>query len=160
MGEGRVYLPVTPALLRRAREVGRLEPPLAGHAVTEQLAEELAGADDEELEYAAMTAAAADALLLLGPDDRPRRLVAAVDAGSWTASAGADAGSSAVEVTVPVPFRRLAAVHADSDDAAPDVLAAVRARGGPAEPLAVAVERCLEHELGWYATLELDQLLD
>jgi hypothetical protein len=167
-----VYLPVTPADLRKAREAGRFEPPLAGHAVTEALAHALAGADDEELEYAAMTAAAVDALALLGVDDRPRRLVAAVDAASWTVSVGPDAADSAVEVTVPVPFRRLAAVHADSEDAGPDVRTAVEAQravhGGEdaaeeaaaAGEVEAAVERCLDRELGWYAAQELDLLLD
>ncbi|MDX6323723.1 MAG: hypothetical protein QOK15_77 [Nocardioidaceae bacterium] len=165
MGEGRVYLPVTAAMLRLAREDGRFRPPLQGHAVTDELADDLGSADQEELEYAAMTSAALDALALLRPDGRPRRLVAAVDVGAWTRVVGpdADAGtaSSAVEVTVPVPFGRLAAVHADSDDAAPAVRAAVRAlTDGGAEPdTTAAVERCLDHELGWYAVQELDSLL-
>jgi len=155
---GRVYLPVTPALLERARVEGRFEPPLRGHAVTEALATELPGADQEELEYAAMQAAALDALATLGPDDRPRRLVAAVDAATWTAADRSDAASSLVDVTVPVPLRRLASVHADSGDAEDDVRAAVRAlaAGGPEAP---EVQRCLDHELGWYAAQELSALV-
>jgi hypothetical protein len=108
-----------------------------------------------------MTAAALDALLLLAPGDPPRRLVAAVDAGAWEDAADPES-PSAVEVTVPVPFRRLAAVHADSDDAGPAVRAAVQALtdGSSEADLTAAVDRCLDHELGWYAVQELDTLLE
>lgn len=164
MGAGRVYLPVTPQALRRSREHGGFRPPLHGHAVTDALAAELGSHDEEEQEYVAMQAAALDALTLLGPDDQPRRMVAAVDVAAWTAAAGPGSAASLVEVTVPVPWRRLAAVHADSDDAADDVRAAVLALGqgggedGP--EVGLAVERCLDHELGWYAVQELALLLE
>jgi hypothetical protein len=162
VGAGRVYLPVTPELLRRAREQGRFEPPLHGHAVTDELAAELAGSDQEEQEYAAMQAAALDALTMLGADDRPRRMVAAVDVAAWAPSAQTDQTPSRVEVTVPVPLRRLAAVHADSADAGPVVRAAVLAltRGEAGRGTDAAVERCLDQDLGWYAAQELDVLLD
>lgn len=146
----RVYLPLTSSLLRRAREEGAFGPaPLAAQAVTPALEAEV-GDDEEECEYAAMTAASLDSLALLGPEDEPRRVVAAVDVSSWEPR-GDEPG--AVTVAHPVPWRRLAAVLVDGDEAVADVTAA---RGSAEEDL---VERCLDHELAWFATQEVDQLL-
>ena len=153
MAHERVYLPLSATLLRRARAEGRFgKPPLGGHAVTPRLARELGGADQEESEYAAMTAAALASLELLTDADPPRRVVAAVDVPGWEAVESSD-DPSAVRVATPVPWRRLAAVHVDGADAAADVS---RARGGDPD----AVERCLDHELGWFAVQEVDELLD
>jgi hypothetical protein len=159
----RFYLPLSPAMLRAARDRGGFGPaPLRGHAVTAALAGASAGtggADDEDLEYAATTAAAVDALGLLTPDQPPCRMVAALDVPAVEPVPGA-AEPSAVTVAHEVPLRRLASVLADAAGAAADVAAArdaVRAGDAAAEAL---VERCLEHELGWYAAQELDQLLD
>lgn len=153
----RVYLPLTASRLRAAAHDGSFGPaPLAAHAVTPALCAELGVADEEELEYAAMTAASWAALALLGPDDPPVRLVAAVDVRTWEP---ADANEpSAVRVEHEVPVRRLAALLADSPDAAEEVVRAreaVRA-GRPSEEL---LDRLADHELGWWAAQELDQLL-
>jgi hypothetical protein len=63
---------------------------------------------------------------------------------------------------VEVPFRRVAAVLADDDGAGEDVAAAVRqlsaAHCGDADAVR-AVERCQDHELGWWATQEICELL-
>jgi hypothetical protein len=60
-----------------------------------------------------------------------------------------------------VGLDRLAAVHADSPDAAADVVAARAemkgAEGGEPGP---AVRRCLDRDLGWFATQEVDALLE
>ena len=153
MGSERVYLPLTAGLLRRARTDGGFgDPPLRGHAVTPALADELGRADQEESEYAAMTAASLASLALLTGDDPPRRVVAAVDVPVWEPAGDTD-DPSAVLVPTPVPWRRLAAVHVDGPDVAGDVAAAA---GGTAD----AVERCLDHELGWFAAQEVDALLD
>jgi hypothetical protein len=166
MGSGRVYLPLTPDALRRARDEGRFGPaPLRGHAVTAALVAALdasgEGATDEESEYAALTAAAVDALSLLGPEDRPLRVVVAVDVAEWeTGQGGDDEPVSLVTVSHEVPIRRLASVQADSPDASTDVAAArdaVAAGGDDAEAM---VETCLDRELGWYAAQEIDLLLD
>lgn len=146
----RVYLPLTSSLLRRAREEGAFGPaPLAAQAVTPAL-EAVVGGDQEECEYAAMTAASLESLRRLGPDDEPRRVVAAVDVPSWEPR-GAEPGD--VLVREPVPWRRLAAVLVDGDEAVSDV---ATARGSGDDDL---VERCLDHELGWFAAQEVDQLL-
>ena len=150
----RVYLPLSPSLLRRARDEGGFqEPPLSAHAVTPELVRELGEPppDEEEAEYAALTAASLESLSLLLPDEPPRRVVAAVDVPAWEPRTGGE-HPSAVSVATPVPWRRLVAVHVDGAEAAGDVAAAL---GGGSE----AVERCLDHELGWYAVQEVDELL-
>jgi hypothetical protein len=153
----RVYLPLSRAALEAARATGRFGPaPLRGHAVTDEVRSELAGTDEEELEYAAMTAAALDSLLLLGPADPQRRMVAAVDVPA-VEPAGGEAVSE-VQVTAEVPLKRLAAVLADAPDAA-EAVSAARAALSAGEDADEAVDRCLDHELGWYAVQELDDLL-
>jgi hypothetical protein len=156
----RVYLPVTRSMLRAARDAGRFGPaPLRGHAVTPALVAALGGSDEEEQEYAASTAAALDALSLLGPDDPPVRIVAAVDVPTAD-PVGGDAAPSEVVLEHEVPLKRLASVLADSPEAAADVASArVALVAGGAEAQA-ALDRCLDHELGWYAAQELGRLLD
>ena len=160
----RVYLPLTPTTLRAARDRRELlDPPLLGHAVTPGLLAELGGADDEEAEYAALSAAALESLTMLSPDEPARRVVAAVDVVSWEPRAGAD-DASAVVVPAPVTWRRLAAVHVDAAEAAADVATArdalAAADGEPAGEAVAAVERCLDHEPGWFAVQEVDALLE
>ncbi len=152
MSGGRVYLPLTASLLHRAREArGFAELPLRGHAVTPALLEALGDGDQDEHEYAAMTAAAMASIALLGEEDPPRRMVAAVDVPAWE-PAGDPADPTVVLVPSPVRWRDLAAVHVDGPDAADDVAAA---RSGTDD----AVDRCLDHDLGWYAVQEVDALL-
>ena len=149
----RVYVPLTPTLLRRAREEGGLDDlPLAAHAVTPELVSELGAADADEAEYLALTAAALESLSLLRPDEPPRRIVAAVDVPAWEPRPEGEQ-PSAVSVPTRVPWRRLVAVHVDAEEASSDVAAAL---GGEPD----AVERCLDHELGWYAVQEVDELLE
>ena len=152
----RVYLPLTPTLLRRAREDGGFEqPPLVAHAVTPAVVDELGNPDDEESEYVALTAAALESLALLRPDEPPRRVVAAVDVPAWEPRSGDEPADepSAVSVPTRVPWRRVVAVHVDGEEASADVAAAL---GGATE----AVERCLDHELGWYAVQEIGPLVE
>jgi hypothetical protein len=159
---GRVYLPVTAASLRRARDMREFGPaPLQGHAVTPAVLAELPDASEEELEYAALTAAALDSLTLLTDDDRARRMVAAVDVTGWEVTSGDDADATAVVVPAEVPWRRLASVLVDAPDAEADVAAArlTRRQGADEAAAAAALSRCLDHDLGWYAVQELDQLL-
>jgi hypothetical protein len=153
----RVYVPASAELLRRLVDTDRLGPaPLPGRAVTDAVRRALGAqgvTDDEELEYAVMTAAALDALAVLGPGDPPRRLVVAVDVGRVEPDPAEPDESGAVRLPDDVPLKRVAAVLADSAQAGADVAAA---RDGDQ----AAVERCLDHELGWYARQELSALLD
>ena len=124
---------------------------MVGPGVAEAL-----GTDDEEtLEHAVAQAAAQDALRLLTEEDRPLRLVAALEVDRVEPAPGED---PSLATAAELPLRRLAAVLADSPDAAADVTAARAALADGAEDDPV-VERCLAHELGWYAAQELDPLL-
>ncbi len=156
----RVYVPASLSTLGDAVVSGGVGPqPVVGHAVTEELRAALPDADEEQWEYAAMTAAARDSLGILGDQDPPRRVVLAVDA----ASAAPTDHPTRVEVDEVVPLRRVAAVHVDDEAAADDVAAArdawAAAEEGDDEADAV-VERCLDRDLGWYATHELPTLLE
>jgi hypothetical protein len=159
-GPRRVYLPSSLRLLREALERGELGPaPLPGHAVTGTLSSALGTTDEEELEFAAMTAASLDSVRLLAGEDPPVRVVVAVDVTAVRETGGSDEDPSAVVVAHPVPLRRIAAAHVDSPDAAVAVSAARdTAPGDAAEEEALG--RCLDHDLEWYAASELMELVD
>lgn len=169
MAAVRAYVPSTLGRLADVLTTGGLGPgPFLAHAVTESLRSAFADGTEEEWEYAALTAAAQASITLLSETDLPLRVVVAVDT---PVAPRESEDPTQVEVTEVVPIRRIAAIHVDSDDAADDVAAAraalVRAAtAGPASADApdadadAALERCLEHELGWYAAQELPRLLD
>ena len=152
----RVYLPLTTGLLARALGQGGFDPGPA-RAVGPGVAEALGTGDEEELEYAVAQAAAQDALPLLTDEDRPLRLVAALEVDRAERVPGED---PSLVTVAELPLRRLAAVLADSSDAADDVAAARAALAAGAEEDDEAVERCGGHELGWYAVHELELLTD
>ena len=151
----RVYLPLTTGLLARAREAGSF-PAGPVRVVGPGVAEALGTDDEETLEHAVAQAAAQDALRLLTAADRPLRLVAALEVDRVEPGPAEDPSLAAAAEH---PLRRLAAVLADAPDAAADVAAARAALARGAEEDDPVVERCLEHELGWYAAQELDLLL-
>lgn len=153
----RVYLPATLPLLRAWLAAGEVPAGCRAHAVTDRLRAEYAGGGEEELEYVALTAAAQDAVPLLEPADVPRRVVLAVDVPEVRPAGGDD--PTAVVVPGSVPLRDLAAVHADSADAEPAVSAARDSRDADEAVHESAWERCLDHELGWYANQEVEDLL-
>jgi hypothetical protein len=158
----RVYVPSSRALLRELLVSGGIGPvPIVAHAVTPDLREALSELGEEELEYAVLTAAAQDSLGMIGEEDDPRRVVVVAEAESAHPAAGDD--ESLVELDQVVPLRRVVSVHVDDDAAADDVAAArlawKAAEDGDAEATAT-VERCLDHELGWFATQEIGELLD
>jgi hypothetical protein len=164
----RAYVALSPALLRLARERGALEPPLPAHAVTPELLAELGDVDVEDAEYVALIAASLDSVSLLEPHDRPRRVVAAVDVQEWqpVPATGPEAGSgpSAVALPHPVPWRRIAAVHVDGPEAEAAVAVARAALAADPEGSSPeserALDRCLDHEPGWFGVQEVDELLD
>ena len=158
----RVYVPATATLLRGiVTEDGIGPAPFVAHAVTDRLRAEMPDGGDEEWEYAASASAAQSSLGLLLDEDQPRRVVVAVDAGTVLPVEGDD--PTLVSVEEVVPFRRIAAVLVDDEDAE-GVVAAARAAWEAAEAgdadAEVVVERCLDHELGWWATQEVGDLLD
>jgi hypothetical protein len=164
----RVYLPCTLPALARVVDAGELGPaPLTGYAVTPSLVEWYASGDTEELEYVALTEAARASLRMLaadradGIDVAARRVVLAVP--DDAVRVGADLEDRArVRVLEPVPVARLAAAHVDDPTAVPDIeaaLAALPAADNGDDDAQFIVEGAEDHELMWYATQEIPDLL-
>lgn len=163
----RVFVPVTRAGTAELLESGGIgPPPIVGFAVTGALREWYAQGDEEELEYVAMTLAAQACLQLLAArteeqvGDAPRRLVLAVD--TDRVSPEADDSRGGVQIEAPISSRQVAALHADTEDAVGDVAAAVavvRAGGPQDEDEQFVVDTCEAHELAWFATQEIPDLL-
>jgi hypothetical protein len=169
----RVYLPSTLTELARVLQARELGPaPLAGYAVTPALREWYAGGDQEELEYAAMTAAARASLRLLAadlaadPDAAARRVVLAAEmpdeAVRWARGGDLDESPALVTVDGTVPWQKIASGHVDDPDAADDVraaAAALAAADAGDDDAQFTVDGAEGHELMWYATQELAHLL-
>ncbi|HLU71109.1 MAG TPA: hypothetical protein VKZ82_02945 [Nonomuraea sp.] len=166
----RVYLPCTLPALAKAVEAGELGPaPLTGYAVTPALIEWYASGDTEELEYVALTEAARASLRMLAADladgvpGGHRRVVVAAEVPDSAVEAGAaleDKGR--VRVTAPIPMAKVAAVHVDDEYAVADVKAAIAAlpdadKGD--DDARFTVDGAEAHELMWYATQEIPDLL-
>lgn len=162
MNEIRVYVPTTLRRLGTVLAENGIGPaPLSGRAVTSDLRRHLGEGPEEDLEYAALSAAAQDSIALLTSDEPPLRAVLAVDVATVTPVQG-EAGPGLVEVAEKIPATRIAAVHIDSEDARAAVARArdlwEQAEGGDTSAL-LLVERCLDHELGWHATQEIRDLV-
>ncbi|MEW9547132.1 hypothetical protein [Nonomuraea sp. NPDC050783] len=166
----RVYLPCTLPALATVVKLGELGPaPLTGYAVTPALIEWYASGDTEELEYVALTEAARASLRMLAADRAdgveapPRRVVIAAEVPEGSAKAGADLEERArVRLSAPVPLAKVAAVHVDDEDAAADVEAAIAALPAADEgddDARFTVDGAEAHELMWYATQEIPDLL-
>ncbi|MFD8352545.1 DUF6912 family protein [Streptomyces coelicoflavus] len=166
----RVYVPLTLSGLAEAHRAGKLGAgPLVAHAVTPALREWYRSDDMEELEYAALNRAALASLRLLAADAgvARRRVVVAADVPDAAVEAGPDGGTDPValgEVRVagPLPLAKAAAVHVDSADAEADVSAAAEALAaadGGDDDARFVVEGADDHELLWYATQELPNLV-
>ena len=167
----RIYLPATTGVLRRLVDEGRLTGPHTGFAVTPRLREFYAlsdaAADVEELEYAALLAAARASLRLIDvdPGAARRRVVLAADVAdaAVTEVDDADTDAGAVRVTGDVALADVASAHVDGAEAEDDVRAAVgvvlEADLGSDEAQFV-VDQAEGHELAWYATQEIGPALD
>ena len=167
----RVYLPATTTILRSLVEEGRLAGPHTAFAVTPDLrrfyARSDADADTEELEYAALLAAARASLRLLDLDPfaARRRVVVSADVpdGAVTPVEDPDVDAGAVRVTADVSVADVASAHLDDADAEEDVRAAVavvlEADLG-SEDAQFAVDQAEGHELSWYATQEIGPALE
>jgi hypothetical protein len=138
----------------------------AVHAVTAGLRADFPDADEEELEYLAMTAAAQASVAGVPGEGPFRRLVLALDAALAGAGAAGPAAAEEDPTRVQVAEERrlghVVAAHLDGPGATDDVRRAVeegRRRAGEADAegdgAAGVLERCLDHELGWYAASEL-----
>ena len=160
----RVYLPATSVLLRRLLDEGGLTGPLVVYAVTPALREAYANADQEELEYAASLDAAKASLRLVvdEPQAAPRRIVLAADVPDAAGVPQADLGRSAVRLSVPVPFDRVASVHGAEAAAEAAVRAAVgvlKDADAGDEDAQFLVSEVEGYALLWYATQEVTELL-
>ncbi|WP_049564720.1 DUF6912 family protein [Nonomuraea sp. SBT364] len=166
----RVYLPCTLPALARAAEAGELGPvPLTGYAVTPALTEWYASGDTEELEYVALTEAARASLRMLAADQADgvavpaRRVVVAAEVAEPVPHGGADLREKArVRLTAPIPLAKVAAVHIDDLYAVADIEAAIAAlpeadKGD--DDARFTVDGAEAHELMWYATQEIPDLL-
>jgi hypothetical protein len=167
----RVYLPATTTILRSLVDDGRLAGPLTAFAVTPDLrrfyARSDAEADTEELEYAALLAAARASLRLLDLDPfaARRRVVVSADVpdDAVTPVEDPDVDPGAVRVAGDVSIADVASAHIDDAEAEDDVRAAVavvlEADLG-SEDAQFAVDQAEGHELGWYATQEIGPVLE
>ncbi len=153
----RIYLPATNADLRRPDGV----PPRWGHAVTAELRRALPDEDDEGLEASAMLAAADESIVHLRASSSaaPRRVVIAADVAEsavvvpdrprpW--QPGDDQLPSAVDVRTTVPWRDVASIHVDEEEAVEDVAAAMADDE--------ALDRAAEHDLLWHDIVEREVL--
>jgi hypothetical protein len=162
----RVYLPATMPLLVLLAEKGELALP-DGFAVTESLRAWYAEGDDEELEYAALTAAARDSLRQLAaePDAPRRRVVIASDIPDARVSMPVSAESGqpgVIKITGSLRLVDVAALHVDEAGAQEPVTAAARALAAAAEGDADAlftVDAVEDYDLLWYAAQELGDLI-
>lgn len=133
----RVYVPLNRAAFESALERAEIGPaPIAAFAVTQDLRASAEDGDEEELEYAAYQSAVDASRAMLDEDrsDDRRRLVVAGDVDAIQSGAGSDPG--AITLADPIPWTRVAAVHADPIDDAGD-----------------------DEDLAWYATQEAPDLL-
>jgi hypothetical protein len=167
----RVYLPATTSVLRTLVDEGALPGPHTVFAVTPQLREfyELsdADADTEELEYAALLAAARASLRLIDVDPTAarRRVVIAADVPDSAVSPlddpDTDRGAARTEADIRV--RDIASAHIDGADAEDDVRAAVNVvleADLGSEDAQFVVDQAEGHELAWYATQEIGPALE
>ncbi|MET9493177.1 hypothetical protein [Streptomyces sp. NPDC006552] len=167
----RVYVPLSLPRLAEAYRAGELGPaPFTAYAVTPALREWYLSDDIEELEYAALNRAALASLRLLAgePGAARRRVVVAVDVPDRAAAVDPGSGldpSALGEVSVreSVPLAKAAAVHVDADDAEADVTAAAAALGAADhgdDDAQFVVDGAEDHELLWFATQEIANLVD
>jgi hypothetical protein len=160
----RVYVPGTVRTLSMLVDSGELRPPLTAFAVTPELREWYLDNDPEELEYAALLEAARGSLRLLDEDPAVprRRVVIAAEVPDGAVTVRPDLDRAAVRLGVPLPVRMVASVHVDGPEAEAAVRVAADAvleadLGG--EDAQFLVDEAEDHELLWYGTQEIKQLL-
>jgi hypothetical protein len=173
----RVFLPSTLPALAQALRTGQVGPtqgptqgpgqnPNQGFAVTPALREAYASGDEEELEYAALTEAARASLRMLAADPAapPRRVVLAAEIPAEEIRRDTrDDEPARVLISSAVPLAWLASAHVDDEAAADDVRSAVEALAAADagdEDARFTVDGAEGHELGWFATQELPDLVE
>jgi hypothetical protein len=158
-------LPATLPVLRAALTAGEIgPPPTTAYAVTPALREWYADGDTEELEYAATLAAARASLRLLTDDPSApmRRVVVAADVPDVAVRPVPDVERSAVLVTEPIAFSLVASAHVDdvtATDLVASAAAVVRKADAGDDDAGFVVDEAQAHELQWYASQELNDLI-
>ncbi|MFC4586443.1 DUF6912 family protein [Sphaerisporangium corydalis] len=166
----RVYLPCTLPALAQVADTGEVGPaPLTGYAVTPALVEWYVSGGTEELEYVALTDAARASLRMLAADRADgvkvaaRRVVIAAEVPDEVVTSGTDLEErSRVRIPVAVPLTQIASFHVDDLASVPDIetaLAAVFAADGGDDDARFDVDGAEAHELMWFATQEITDLL-
>lgn len=162
----RVYVPLTLPLAERLVTERTLEAAVA-YAVTPGLSEWYASGDTEELEWAASILAARESLRLLAEDRAapPRRMVLAVDTPDENVIRGSDAGDERGRVLLrqPIPWTAVQSALVDGREAFDDIEAARAAFAAAAagdEDAGFAVEAVEGHDLMWFATQEIQFLVE
>lgn len=161
----RVYIPSTLPHLAAICAAGVIDStPITAFAVTPTLREWYIEGDLEELEYAAMTEAARASLRLLDidPSAPRRRVVLAVDAPDRDTRPAPDLDRAVVRLLAPLPWTAVASAHVDAVEAVPDVTAAVDnvlAADLGDDDAQFVVDGAEDHELQWWATQEVPDLL-
>ncbi|CAB4955444.1 unannotated protein [freshwater metagenome] len=158
----RVYLPLTVTDLADLHARGRIAtPPFVAHAVTPSLRLAWADSDEDELEYAVLMAAAFGSLTRIADTGaRPRRVVVVAEVDEANVLVGDD--ETEVVVSAEIPLARCTAVHVDDIEAEADVALAMTLLPQAAEGdgRALAAVSLMEHELMWFATQEIPDLLN
>lgn len=157
-----VYLPASPALAARLR-AGEAAGPWAGHTASPGLRADLAGwgtePDDDELQYAALNAAAI--AQLVDPRATDPRLVLAAEVADADLVDLDRAEPGAVTIG-DLAWQQVTALFADAPEATAAVATARRAVRDTSVAAALAapevVELLEQHDLLWYAPEELDGL--
>ena len=165
----RVYLPSTLPALAALLHAGEITPPVRAFAVTPALREWYASADDEELEYSAMTHAAGASLRLLAasPGAPRQRVVLAAEVppeavGPAAGGSGGDLDHPAdVVVDAVVPVSKVVSAHVDEPAAEHDIreaAGALAAADAGDDDARFTVDGAEGHELLWYEASELTYL--
>ncbi|MCV7401757.1 hypothetical protein H7K24_16580 [Mycobacterium fragae] len=167
-----IYIPATLAMLQQLVADGSLAPVNGiAFAVTPRLREAYAEGDDDELgEVALREAALASLRLLAGSGDNlpPRRAVLVADVPGTGEVPGKvtlrpDLDDAVVRIGAPVQIDDVVAAFVDNADAEAHVRAAIAvidAADLGDEDAELAVGDAQDHDLAWYATQELQFLLD
>lgn len=157
----RIYVPLTVPALADLHATGRISPaPIAAHAVTPALRQSWGQASDEELEYAVLMAAAYDSLALIAATGaEPRRIVVTAEVRDADVETADD--ETAVTVRAEVSIAQCTSVHIDDAEAEGEIVLALgrlpEALAGDGQALADV--SLTEHELMWFATQEIPDLL-
>ncbi len=159
----RIYLPSTLSALAAVLRTGQVTAPACAFTVTPTLREWYASGDMEELEYAAMSAAARASLRLLAADPQAprRRVVLAAEVAPEATTRAASPDRAAVTIQTAIPLEKVVSAHVDGTEAVTDVgaaVAALSAADAGDDDARFTVDGAEGHELLWYAGSELSYL--